>query len=131
MEESIMAFGDIGGVVTELVITCKTKASGTVAIAKGDALKLTGNYEVDNATDAEDPVFGEALADTANNGAAIPVKVRGVCVFTYNGAAPTVDGVAGIVASATDGEVKTPASGNGKGINLRVDAVNSEVHVLL
>ena len=53
-----MAYGDIGGAVTELVITCKAPSSGSVSITKGDALKLTGAYTVDNATDAEDALFG-------------------------------------------------------------------------
>lgn len=126
-----MAFGDVGGAVTELVITCRTPAAGTIAIAKGDAVKLTGAYEVDNATDAEDVVFGQALASTDQNGAAIPVKVRGVCIFEYTGSDPDVDGVAGILASATDGIVKAPASGNGVGLNVKVDAAASKVHVLL
>ncbi|MBN2310873.1 MAG: hypothetical protein JXR94_18000 [Candidatus Hydrogenedentes bacterium] len=126
-----MAYGDVGGSVTELVITCKTPASGTVSVAKGDAVKLTGAYTVDNATDAEDVVFGQALADADTNGAAIPVKVRGICLFAYTGDAPTVDGEAGILASATDGKVKAPASGNGVGRNLKVDAANTLVHVLL
>jgi hypothetical protein len=127
-----MAFGDIGGVITELVITCLTPDSGTVSIAKGDAVKLTGPYTVTNGTSAEDPVFGEALADADENEAVIPVKVRGVSVFEYTGAtAPTVNGAAGIVASATAGKVKAPASGNGKGINVKVDTTANEVHVLL
>jgi hypothetical protein len=126
-----MAYGDVGGPVTELVITCRTPSSGTVAIAKGDALKLSGAYTVTNVTSAEDQVFGQALlASTANN-APIPVKVRGICVFTYDGTAPTVDGSKGVLASATDGKVKTPASGNGVGKNVSVDTANSEVHVLI
>ena len=36
-----------------------------------------------------------------------------------------------VTASATDGSVKTPASGNGKGINVKVDATATQVHVLL
>jgi hypothetical protein len=126
-----MAFGDVGGAVTELVITCRTPAAGSVEIAKGDALKLTGPYTVDNATDAEDAVFGEALASTDENDKAIPVKVRGISIFTYTGAAPTVDGAKGVVASATPGVVKAPAAGNGTGINVKVDEAASEVHVLL
>ncbi len=105
-----MAFGDIGGAVTELIITCRTPAAGGVAIAKGDAVKLAGAYTVTNATDAEDAVFGQALAAATENDVAIPVKVRGISIFTYTGTAPAVDGVKGIVASATDGSVKTPAS---------------------
>ncbi len=126
-----MAYGDVGGSVTELVITCKTPASGTIDIAAGDAVKLTGAYEVNNATDDEDVVFGQALADADDNGVAIPIKVRGICIFTYTGSAPTVDGEAGILASATDGTVKAPASGNGVGRNLKVDSGASKVHVLL
>ena len=126
-----MAYGDIGGAVTELVITCSTAASGDVAITKGDAVKLTDDYTVDNATDAEDVVIGQALADSTTNSEAIPVKVRGVCIFAYTGSAPTVDGAAGILASATDGSVKAPASGNGVGVNLKVDTTAVEVHVLL
>lgn len=126
-----MAYGDIGGPVTELVITCQTPAVGAVAINKGDALILEGAYTVTNVTDAEDPVFGQAMAAADANGAAIPVKVRGVCLFAYTGTAPTVDGVQGVTASATDGSVKAPASGDGKGVNLKVDATASLVHVLL
>lgn len=126
-----MAYGDVGGSVTELVITCKTPAAGTIDIAPGDAVKLTGPYEVNNDTDDEDAVFGEALAAADANAMAIPVKVRGISIFTYTGSAPTVDGAAGILASATDGTVKAPASGNGVGINLKVDEGANKVHVLL
>jgi len=126
-----MAFGDLGGAVTELVITCQTPTTGTVNIARGDAVKLTGGYIVDNATDAEDAVFGQALAPATINGAAIPVKVRGIAIFAYTGTAPTVDGLKGITASATAGKVKTPASGSGKGINVKVDTSATQVHVLL
>lgn len=126
-----MAYGDVGGPVTELVITCRTPSSGTVAIAKGDALKLSGNYTVTNVTSAEDPLFGQALLASTENSAPIPVKVRGICVFAYDGTAPTVDGAKGVLASATDGKVKTPASGNGVGKNVKVDTGTSEVHVLI
>ncbi|MBI5093494.1 MAG: hypothetical protein HZB26_13765 [Candidatus Hydrogenedentes bacterium] len=126
-----MAFGDIGGAVTELVITCKSPASGTVNILKGDAVKLTGAYTVDNATSAEDLIFGQALASTVENGAAIPVKVRAVCLFAYTGTAPAVDGAKGVLASATAGKVKAPAAGAGQGVNVKVDTGSSLVHVLL
>jgi hypothetical protein len=126
-----MAFGDIGGPVTELIITCKTPASGTINIAKGDAVKLTGPYTISNATDDEDPVFGQAMGAATANGVAIPVKVRGICIFTYTGTAPSVDGAKGVLGSNTDGTVKTPASGNGVGINVKVDTTASKVHVLI
>ena len=126
-----MAYGDVGGAVTELVVTCVSPSSGTIAVSKGDAVMLTGGYEADNATDAEDPVFGQALADVTANSTAFPVKVRGICIFSYTGTAPTVDGVKGVLASATDGSVKTPLSGNGNGLNVKVDTGTTEVHVLL
>lgn len=126
-----MAFGDIGGAVTELIITCRTPEDGEVAIHKGDAVKLTGAYTVDNAAAENDPVFGQALADCAQNGAAIPVKVRGICLFAYSGAAPAVNGTTGIVAAEEAGLVKAPATGAGQGINVKADTVNKLVHVLL
>ena len=126
-----MAFGDVGGPITELIITCVTPSSGTISIAKGDAVQLTGNYEVNNATDAEDVVFGQAMADADDTDTSIPVKVRGICIFDYTGTAPTVNGAAGVLASATDGSVKAPASGNGVGRNVKVDTTATQVHVLL
>ncbi|MFC1735121.1 hypothetical protein ACFL1X_03325 [Candidatus Hydrogenedentota bacterium] len=126
-----MAFGDVGGAVTELVVTFETKASGTVDIMKGEAVNLVGNYTVDNDSDAEDGLLGQALADSSANDEKVPVKLRGICVFAYTDTAPTVDGVAGVVCSATAGKVKAPASGNGHGVNLLVDTTNTLVHVLL
>lgn len=126
-----MAFGDVGGAVTELIVTCQTPASGGVAISKGDAVVLTGDYEVDTTTTAEDAIFGQAMADATTNSAAIPVKVRGICIYSYTGTAPTVDGSAGLLTSTTAGVVKTPLSGNGVGVNVKVDTGTSEVHVLV
>jgi len=126
-----MAIGDIGGAVTELVITCRTPANGHVNIKKGDAVMLTGPYTVDNATDAGDVVFGQALANAAEKGAVMPVRVRGIAIFEYTGPAPTVDGQTGIWASAMGGKVKAPACGNGVGRNVKVDEYARKVHVLL
>lgn len=115
-----MAYGDVQGVQTWRSMTLKTPASGSIDIAKGDAVKLTGAFEVNNATDAEDVVFGEALAATEENDALVPVKVSGIARLAFTGAAPDVNGLAGVLASATDGKVKKPASGNGVGRNLKV-----------
>jgi hypothetical protein len=127
----IMAFGDTGGSVTELIITCRTPLAGGVAIGKGDVVKLSGAYTVTNVTDAEDVIFGEAMAAATENDVAIPVKVRGISIFPYTDGAPLVNGVQGVVASATDGSVKAPAAGDGRGINVKVDAAATLVHVLL
>ena len=62
-----MAFGDVGGAVTELIVTCQTPAAGTVAISKGRCGEADGRYTVDNATDAEDTIFGQAMADAEDN----------------------------------------------------------------
>ena len=126
-----MAYGDVGGAVTELIVTCQTPASGTVAFSKGDAVKLTGAYTVDNVTADEDVIFGQVMSDATENGVAVPVKVRGISIFSYVGTAPTVDGSKGVLASATDGSVKTPLSGNGVGINVKVNTTTTEVHVLI
>ncbi len=76
-----MAFGDIGGPVTELVITCRTKSEGPVDIKKGDAVSLCGNYEITNDESWAD-VFGQALASATTNDTAIPIRVKGVSVYT-------------------------------------------------
>ena len=126
-----MAIGNIGGPVTELVLTCVTPGSGEVNIARGDAVALTGDYEVTHADAADDPVFGQALADADGNGQQVPVKTRGVCVFAYTGSAPAVDGETGVTASATAGAVQAPGEGNGTGIVVGVDTAKTEVHVLV
>ncbi len=74
-----MTIGDIGGPVTELVITCMTKPAGDVDIKKGDALCLLQlGYIVGKAYGA---IFGQSLVDCDKNNAGIPVRVRGVCEF--------------------------------------------------
>lgn len=125
-----MPFGDIGGAVTELIITCQTPNDGYVRIAKGDCLKLAGNYTVTNNTRDGDPIFGQAMAASNTNGTAIPVKVKGIMIFEYVGEAPVVNGVKGVVASSKPGAVKAAWSA-GTGVNVKVDEIASEVHVLM
>lgn len=126
-----MAFGDVGGPVTIMVVTCRSKADGSVNIAKGDAVKLTGPFEVDAVAEADGPLFGQALADVTETEQALPVKVRGVCVFHYTGDAPEVDGESGVALAAEAGKVTKPDSGNGQGVALRVDTAGQRVFVLL
>ena len=126
-----MAFGDVGGPVTAMVITCKTPDTGNVMIKKGDAVRLTGNYEVNAVAGAGAPLFGQALANMEQKGAALPVKVRGVCDFTYTGTVPLVDGVSGVTLSEEAGKVMRPSEGTGHGIVLRVDSTRQRVTVLL
>jgi len=126
-----MAFGDVGGAVTELVITCETPSDGVVDIKKGDALRLTGPYTVSNRLVPGDRVFGQALAHVNQNGMGLPVKVRGICIFTYTGEPPAVDGIEGVIGSDAPGTVMKPETWYGQGTNLQVDTEAKEVHVLL
>lgn len=72
-----MAYGDIGGVMPHLIITCTAKG----AIKKGYAVTLScaGAYTVTTAQEGF-PVFGMANAD-AQDGENLPVIVRGVVNF--------------------------------------------------
>ncbi len=126
-----MAFGDIGGTYTELIITCSTPATGVVDIRRGDAVKLVGGYEVSNMFTGEDVIFGQAMKDCNTNDTAIPVKVRGICIFEYQGLPPTANGLQGVVGSTSPGKVKVPASGNGFGRVVKVEPSTNRVHVLL
>ena len=73
-----MAFGDTGGIIVELMLTCMTSTKGEVNIKKGDALSMTGEpYGVSNSY-AYAGLFGQARADSTTNSAAIAVMVRGV-----------------------------------------------------
>lgn len=123
-----MAYGDIGGPVTELIITCKTAASGEVAITRGDAVKLVGPYEIDNNLTDGDRIFGQALTDCDRNAAAIPVRVRGICDFPFTGTAPTVDGEAGVVGATGVGVVQ---AGTGVGLIVKVNNTDGTLEALL
>ncbi len=74
-----MAYGDLGGPVTELVISCKDASID--GIKNGDAVALVGEYEVANDEENSD-VFGQAIANS-HPGYAVPVRVRGLCVFRH------------------------------------------------
>ena len=134
-----MAFGDLGGVVTELVITCKTPESGAVNIKKGDPVRLCGNYTVTNEpveeNDEDDSwlsVFGQALSDANTNGTAIPIKVRGICEFPYEGEdvfEPETDGSCGVSMGESKGKVR--ASYGDRSVIVKVDTVAKRLHVLI
>lgn len=126
-----MAYGDIGGPVTELIITCKTAATGEVAITKGDAVKLVGPYEVDNTLTDGDRIFGQALADCDRNETAIPIRVRGICDFPFTGTAPTVDGISGVSGATGTGTVQAGTTGNVIGLIVKVDSTNNTLEALL
>ena len=123
-----MAFGDIGGAVTELVITCTTCSDGVVAIAKGDSLALVDNYTIDNIGVEGCPVFGQALASADRNSQAIPVKVKGVAIFSFNEFGVRAK-VGGKVVCDTKGFV-VPVN-NGVGTIVKVDRAIGKLHVLL
>lgn len=126
-----MAHGDVAGAITELVITCVTRKKGKVNIVKWHALKLTGAYEVAEEGDLGEPIFGQALSGTQRNDIALPVKVRGICIFDYTGLIPWVGGK--VMLAMTPGIVTgvPGSSARGEGIVLKVDTAAHEVHVLL
>lgn len=127
-----MAYGDVGGSITELIITCRTPRTGEIHIVRGDALALTGPYTVAHPGSASDPVFGQAMADVNLNDAPLPVRVRGICPFRYTGSvAPSVNGISGVVAGSTPGSVSAPSQGSGKGLNVSLNTSAKTVDVLL
>lgn len=127
-----MALGDVGGTVTEPVITCRTISDGWVTIEKGRALRLCGEYEVDDTFAPESRrVFGEALSNAGENGEAIPVKVRGISIFTFEGRPPEIGD--SIVGANTPGRVVVNESDDPQGVGtvLKVVKAAQLVHVLL
>lgn len=126
-----MAVGDIGGPLTELVITCKTRAEGPVNIAKGDAVALVGPFTVSN--EHYSRVFGQALAQATKNDEAIPVRVKGVSAFTYDNDAMcrwfcVYQAAAGVRMGNTPGAVAFTGDGFGKILAFNPDS--KTVHVL-
>lgn len=124
-----MTYGDIGGPITELILTCRV-ASTAPLIQRGDAVALTGPYEITSSPGDGAPVFGQALSD-AEPGRIVSVRVRGISLFRFSGSIPVVDGLRGIVMSATPGVVRAPASGNGSGRVVCVRPAEQIVDVLL
>lgn len=70
-KEINMAFGDIGGSYSQLIITCRSRDS----IKKGDAVAFQEDYYV---TNARGPLFGVALEDCVSPEIGFPVIVRGI-----------------------------------------------------
>ncbi len=124
-----MAYGDVGGSVTELVITCK--ADGL--LNRGDALTYWGDYRVGRRHNMDRnstlTVFGQAMAD-ARKGESLPVKVRGICRFKhkYCDVDFEADGDTGVHIN-TDGLVCPAPRMAGSGIVLK--STDETVDVLL
>lgn len=111
------------------IIGCQV-ADDSELIKVGDAVVLTGDYQVKITGKDFRPIFGQVA--NLGNGRQISVSVRGVCVFKYEGVPPRVNGRDGIEPSPTvGGLVAATTSGSGRGINLAVDKENKKVHVLL
>ena len=104
-------------------------------MAFGDALALVGPYTVSNEAEMSNVVFWQAMADADETDQAIPVKVRGICIFGWRGRfVPTVDGVLGVSMASENfpGVVEGVEENDptlGDGLNLKVDG--QRVHVLL
>lgn len=125
-----MAYGDVGGPITALAITCKTADTGNVALHRGDAVKLTGPYEISNVFEEGDLIFGEVLMDCSENNTAVPVRVRGVCEFQFSGNTPVLDGVSGVIGTGT-GLVLVSDETNAAGLAVKVNEERGTVEVLL
>lgn len=127
-----MVYGDMGGPVTTLILTCRAAAQvGGVLIRKGDAVKLSGTYEVTNKMIDGDSIFGEALEDCTEAGTTLAVRVRGVCTFPFVGDMTVPDGKSGVVASAERGKVRPQLHPTGQGLIVRVREDQELVEVLL
>ena len=126
-----MAFGEVGGPVSSLVLTCRTPGTGTVDIHRGDAVKLSGAYEISNVFETGDRIFGQALVDCSLNDAPVPVRVRGVCDFPYSGATPEVDGISGVAESTEAGKVILSSAANAAGLAVKANSDAGTVEVLL
>ena len=129
-----MASGDIGGPVTELIVTCKTIPDGPVAIKRGDALVLHGNYVVGHATEFGQAVIGQAMNDCDRNSAAIHVRLRGICPFPYAGTAPVIRGIVSVVTGREPGSVAIVPGGyegRQRGVVMKINSETRIVDVLL
>lgn len=105
-------------------------ANDSELIKVDDAVVLTGNYKIKITGEDFRPVFGRVSG--LGNGRRVTVQVQGICVFSYEGPTPRVNGRDGIEPSPTvGGLVAATTSGCGRGINLAVDKENRKVHVLL
>ena len=132
-----MAIGDVGGSVNTVTLTCKSQAACDgqklllCDIARHDAVRLTGGYEVSNALTNGCRVVGVAQARCDAPGAALPVQMGGVIIFDYCGAEPMIGG--GICGSDQAGRVRgaTWADQARVGVVLKVTASDKLVHVLM
>lgn len=123
-----MSIGDVGGAVTELVITCRAELGEIRRIRAGEPVALCGPYKVTNDVEQYHDIFGQALNDAVIEDTPIAVKVRGVCIFEYqldDGEAPEIEG--GVCFGVDDGKVQV----GGCGVVLKVDEAAKLVHVLL
>ncbi len=127
-----MASGDVGGAITQLVITCRTPKAKRYPIEKGHPVALCGAYAVTEEVGFGDPIFGQAL-EGAKDDVPIPIKVSGICIFEYQdgGRVPIVGEK--VMLSAKRGKVigVTRSHAYGQGVVLKVDSGAFEVHVLL
>ena len=77
-----MAIGDTDGAWEWFTITCRMFAGG---VCRGDAVALVESpFQVTGCMKVEDVVFGRAMGD-ADEGAPVPVAVRGIMEFSFDG----------------------------------------------
>ena len=122
-----MATGDVGGPVTELIITCRAK----VPMIKGDAVTLVDDYTVSKRLYSYP--FGQCMSDSRGFLESVCIKVRGVAVFRMcenfypNLHVPCL----GSVHCVGDGTVQLKGVPILENKILKVDYIRREIHVLL
>ncbi len=127
-----MPQGDIqkGQNIDDLEI--KLQSSQAVEIQPGDAVALTGSFECGLSHHSGRCVFGQVTGVNPGTGE-ITVRYRGLCVFSYVGNKPFVNGRTGVEFSPEGsqmGRVQAAQSGAGAGIVIGIDEDAKTVSVI-
>ncbi len=127
-----MAKGDIskGQRVEDLIIEVEGPPSPTTLVV-GDAVVLTGPYQVAHSLDIGRPIFGQVASINPGTGA-IYVRYAGLCTFAYDGLVPFIDGRKGVeISMFVEGHVTKPNTSPGYGVVVSVDETAKTVDVIL
>lgn len=130
-----MAKGDIskGGRPEDFLIEVESP-SDIDNLVVGDAIILTGAYEVARSLEVGRPIFGQ-IANINPGTGAVDVRYAGLCTFAYDGEiAPFIDGLKGVELSSEpggEGRVTKPNTSPGYGVVVSVDEDAKTVDVIL
>lgn len=127
-----MAKGDIqkGANAEDFIIEVESPSDASNLVV-GDAVVLTGPYEVARSLDIGRPIFGQVQSINPGTGA-IGIRYAGLCTFAYDGPAPFIDGLKGVeISNIVEGRVTAPNTSPGSGIVVGVDETAKTVDVIL